>query len=435
MAPGSERIMTVPRSFVRLFFALALMAAVSALPGTSPAASSVQAQAAGSGASSMDIFSQSREFQRMLELYRENTNQLLLTVDGEPITVESLRSEIGSFEARINQLALLYSGVSRENLELRLLLSEARKKAVEIIMVREATLAKLDAVDSEVDAAIEEEMKQLGIDPSDFEAWAQFTLQYTNKTPLEYREIKSRQMKAVRVQRIMAGFHGPLPGLKLPIFFPLKVTPKEVFDEYLRIRDRWYGRTNLNFSAIGLRWPKGYVGAGVVQALAEQVKDAHAQARRGVSLEAIQKSLQDRLDQLISDIKADPAFPTDGSHGRLLDLKVLVERDRKVEKENELTSLERSLLRTLRKGDVSEIGDNAADSFEGREYESSFFILLHSFDEGAQRQFVDMDVQVECAQIVEERKREFNLLRVQRVLVQRAVVVPQGMKKLLFAID
>lgn len=345
----------------------------------------------------------------IVRLYRslsDGKNEVLALVDGVPITVESIKSELGeNLDTAVTTEMTLDVSVggrlTRERAEARVIMRAVRQTASSAILRKTAEEFGFRVSDAMVDARLDSLKEARGIARDDLKAWAEYTIETFGQTPLKFRQTARLQMMEFQSLQIMAGDYGPIRGLTLPVFFPLEVAPSELKEEYERTKDQWRILTDVDYTliAVGLPPTTGISSRTLVDSTLRSARERLKEE----SIEAVEAFVRTEV-QRVADTT--PEVRTFAS------VKVANDRDLDGFGGN---------VRGMRPGEVKGVLPQRADDLEWR-----FIIRLNSATVGVSREFSDVVVQRRLDSDIRQRKSYANQQRVREALLQRAVIVPQS---------
>jgi len=345
----------------------------------------------------------------LLRIWRSRTdgkNEVLAIVDGQPITTEVIKAEIGDpIETAIQTAMTLASDpssgktISYEEAEAQVVYGEVMRKASSIIIRRIAKESRLTVSDGQVDSRIDSLKEWRGIAKDDLAAWAEYTISNFGKTPLKFRDGLRGELMEYQALEVMAGVYGPIRGLDLPVFIPREVSPAELLAEYESKKEKWKILTDIDYTlvAIGLSTTTSISSRQIVDsALAEA-----ARRLRNEPLADIETYLKTEISNIIDDTP-----------------KLLVEASVKVASDKEFDEFG-SYVRGKAVGEMTGLQQHTKGDVTWR-----FFLRLNNQVVGVSREFSDMVVQEQLRNDVLERKGDANKKRVRSTLLEKAIVVP-----------
>ncbi|MCK6438586.1 MAG: hypothetical protein L6Q71_00110 [Planctomycetes bacterium] len=360
------------------------------------------------------------ELKKLVDRFIQGENLILGVVDGEAITTESIKGELGmSLDARVNtwldELRRRYAGVSdppREQLELSVIYYAARAKAIEIVLQREAERANVTVPDALIDAYIVQLKKEYNIDPMDAKAWARCTIQNFNRTPNEYRDDIRIRYERQRVLEFMAGRYGPIPGLQLPVFYPLDVTPKEMRERYETTKEQWKSLVDIRYSRLAVAFQPA-ASVDDRNKYKTILEEGRRRLQNGESIASVTGYLKSAIAQV------------EGAQAT-----VAVDTDVSVATDATLESSLATRIRSLKPGEISDVVNIREKTGGENEPEKVVFYIvkLHAKREDISRLFADPVVQRELQINLMAEKLDRNIERVQETLIERAVIIPKSLR-------
>lgn len=367
------------------------------------AVSPATGEGAGSAGPEADLY-------RLWQKGTDGNNEILAIVDGKPITTESIRAELeGTIETDIQTEMTLESArtggriqMTREQAEAIVIYRKVREKAASMIIRRIAEESKLTVSDTQLDSEIDRMKARAGISKDDLEAWADYTLRNTGKTPLKFRASLKGDFMEYQALELMAGMYGQIRGLELPVFIPREVSPSELLSEYQSTKDRWKVLSGIDYSllAIGI----SNTASITTRQIADAALTEAARRLKNEPIAAVEAYLRAETERITDDTPQLDVLPS-----------VQVGND------SELDDFG-SWVRGLNPGDISLPLQHTKNEISWR-----FIVRLNSVTVGESRKFDDPVVQGQLKEELLQSKGMANKRRVRDALLERANVLPASL--------
>ncbi len=344
-----------------------------------------------------------KELMRLWRAGVDGSNEVLLVVDGEPITVESIRSELeGTIETQISTELLVAPMLNRQQAEARVIVKAVRSKASSLILRRTARETGLPVSEAQVSSQIDTLKDWRGIARDDLAAWAEYTMDNFGKTPLRFREALREEVAEFTALQAMSGQLGVIRGLELPIFLPLETSPADLREDYQKAKAQWRKITDIDYTliAVGIQ---GTASIGTRQ-LVDGILSSAAVRLRNETVDAVGSYVRQELERI-----------------RDVNPVIRIEPNVLVAGDEDFDDFGRAV-RGLKLGDVSLPQENSIDGVSWR-----YFVRLNSATEGVSRDFSDPVVQRQLTRMISERRIFLNQAKVREALLDRAIVVPASL--------